>query len=135
MRPYITQVTGFVPDAFIPGEAYRIQLKTESAVRYSIDCDKWDDISSSRPGSMTKAKLLDIMDKGIVSIFLGFENNLYGTVAVFETYGIEAAGGHNLRATSPDELRINARDYANGDCHHGDFDIYIDRLTIDNNNE
>jgi hypothetical protein len=126
-------VTGFVKNAFIPGEAYRIQLKTESAVRNSIDCDLWDDISSHRIGSMTKAKLLDVMEKGIAAIFLGFEENQ--TIAVFETYGIEAAGGHNLRATSPDELRINARDYANGDCHHGDFDIYIDRLIIDDHNE
>lgn len=128
MRPYITQVTGFVKNAFIPGEAYRIQLKTESAVRHSIDCDKWDDISSTRTGSMMKVKVLDVMDKGVVAIFLGFEENQ--TIAVFETYGIEAAGGHNLRATSPDHLRISARDYANGDYHHGDFDIYIDRLTI-----
>jgi len=133
LRPYITQVTGFVKNAFIPGEAYRIQLKTESAVRNSIDCDLWDDISSHRIGSMTKAKLLDAMEKGIAAIFLGFEENQ--TIAVFETYGIEAAGEHNLRATSPDELRINARDYANGDCHHGDFDIYIDRLIIDDHNE
>lgn len=128
MRPYITQVTGFVKDAFIPGEAYRIKLKTESAVRHSIDVDLWDDLSSHRIGSMTKEKLLDVMDKGVVTIFLGFEENQ--TIAVFETYGIEAAGGHNLRATSPDQLRISARDYANGDCHHGDFDIYIDRLTV-----
>lgn len=128
MRPYITQVTGFVKNAFIPGEAYRLQLKTESAVQHSIDCDVWDDISSHRQGSMTKAKLLDVMDKGVAAIFLGFEENQ--TIAVFETYGIEAAGGHNLRATSPDQLRINARDYANGDYHHGDFDIYIDRLII-----
>ena len=133
MRPYITQVTGFVRNAFIPGEAYRIQLKTESAVRNSIDCDAWDDISSHRQGSMTKTKLLDVMDKGIVAVFLGFEDNL--TVAVFETYGIKAAGGINLRAASSDWIRINARDYANGDYHHGDFDIYIDRLTIDDNNE
>jgi hypothetical protein len=119
-------VTGFIKNAFIPGEAYRIQLKTESAVRNSIDCDLWDDISSSRIGSMTKTKLLDVMDKGVTAIFLGFEDNL--TVAVFETYGIEAAGGHNLRATSPDKLRINARDYANGDFHHGDFDIYIENI-------
>ena len=126
MRPYITQVTGFVKDAFIPGEAYRIKLKTEIAVRHSIDCDKWDDISSTRTGSMAKVKVLDVMAKGVVAIFLGFEENQ--TIAVFETYGIEAAGGHNLRATSPDQLRISARDYANGDYHHGDFDIYIDRL-------
>lgn len=126
MRPYITQVTGFVKDAFIPGEAYRIKLKTEIAVRHSIDCDKWDDISSTRTGSMAKVKVLDVMDKGVVAIFLGFEENQ--TIAVFETYGIEAAGGHNLRATSPDQLRISARDYANGDYHHGDFDIYIDKL-------
>jgi hypothetical protein len=119
-------VTGFIKNAFIPGEAYRIQLKTESAVRNSIDCDLWDDISSSRIGSMTKTKLLDVMEKGIAAIFLGFEDNL--TVAVFETYGIGAAGGYNLRATSPDKLRINARDYANGDCHHGDFDIYIENI-------
>lgn len=128
MRPYITQVTGFVKDAFVPGEAYRIQLKTESAVQNSIDCDLWDDLSSRRQGSMTKAKLLDAMDKGVASIFLGFEENQ--TIAVFETYGIKAAGGRNLRATSPDKIRISARDYANGDCHHGDFDIYIDRLTV-----
>ena len=127
MRPYITQVTGFIKNAFIPGEAYRIQLKTESAVRNSIDCDVWDDISSHRQGSMTKTKLLDVMDKGIVAVFLGFEDNL--TVAVFETYGIKAAGRINLRAASSDWIRINARDYANGDYHHGDFDIYIDRLT------
>ena len=133
MRPYITQVTGFVKNAFIPGEAYRIQLKTESAVRNSIDCDVWDDISSHRQGSMTKTKLLDVMDKGIVAVFLGFEDNL--TVAVFETYGIKAAGRINLRAASSDWIRINARDYANGDYHHGDFDIYIDRLSIDDNNE
>jgi len=126
MRPYITQVTGFVKDAFIPGEAYRIQLKTESAVQHSIDHDLWDDLSSHRLGSMTKEKLFDVMDKGVAAIFLGFEENL--TIAVFETYGIEAAGGINLRATSPDEIRISARDYANGDYHHGDFDIYIDRL-------
>ena len=128
MRPYITQVTGFVKDAFIPGEAYRIQLKTESAIRHSIDYDLWDEISSHKQGPMTKAKLLDAMNKGVVAIFLGFEENQ--TIAVFDTYGIEAAGGHNLRATSSDEIRINARDYANGDCHHGDFDIYIDRLTV-----
>lgn len=127
MRPYITQITGFIKNAFIPGEAYRIQLKTESAVRNSIDCDVWDDISSHRQGSMTKTKLLDVMDKGIAAVFLGFEDNL--TVAVFETYGIKAAGGINLRAASSNWIRINARDYANGDCHHGDFDIYIDRLT------
>lgn len=126
MRPYITQVTGFVKDAFIPGVAYRIQLKNESAVRHSIDCDLWDDLSSNRQGSMTKTKLLDVMDKGVTAIFLGFEENQ--TIAVFETYGIEAADGHNLRATSPDNLRINARDYANGDYHHDDFDIYIDKL-------
>lgn len=128
MRPYITQVTGFVKDAFIPGEAYRIKLKTEIAVRHSIDCDKWDDISSSRTGSMTKVKVLDVMDKGVVAIFLGFEEN--HTIAVFETYGIEAAGGHNLRASTPDQLRISAKAYANGDYHHGDFDIYIDRMTV-----
>lgn len=128
MRPYITQVTGFAKDSFIPGEAYRIQLKTESAVRNSIDCDMWDDISSSRRGSMSKAKLLDVMDKGVTAIFLGFEENR--TVAVFETYGIEAAGGHNLRAASPDQLRIFARAYANGDYHHEDFDIYIAKMTI-----
>ena len=133
MRPYITQVTGFVKDAFIPGEAYRIQLKTESAVRNSIDCDLWDDISSYPPAPLTKTKLLDAMDKGVTAIFLGFEENL--TVAVFETYGIRAAGKRNLRAESPDQIRISARDYANGDYHHGDFDIYIDRLTIDDNNE
>lgn len=128
MRPYITQVTGFVKNAFIPGEAYRIQLKTECAVRHSIDCDMWDDISSSRTGSMTKVKLLDVMDKGIAAIFLGFEENQ--TIALFETYGIDAAGGRNLRATAPDQIRISARDYANGDCHHGDFDIYIDRMMV-----
>ncbi len=133
MRPYITQVTGFVKDAFIPGEAYRIQLKTESAVRNSIDCDLWDDISSYPPAPLTKTKLLDAMDKGVAAIFVGFEENL--TVAVFETYGIRAAGGRNLRTESPDQIRISARDYANGDYHHGDFDIYIDRLTIDDNNE
>jgi hypothetical protein len=77
---------------------------------------------------MVKVKVLDVMDKGVVAIFLGFEENQ--TIAVFETYGIEAAGGHNLRATSPDQLRISARDYANGDYHHGDFDIYIDRMTV-----
>ena len=125
MRPYITQVTGFTKDAFIPGTAYRIILKTESAVRNSIDCDMWDDISSSRIGSMTKTKLLDIMDKGVVAIFIGFEDNL--TVAVFETYGIDAAAGLNLRASAPDPIRINARDYANGDSY-GDFDIFIDRM-------
>ena len=128
MRPYITQVTGFVKDAFIPGEAYRVQLKTESAVRSSIDCDLWDDISSYPPAPLTKTKLLDAMDKGVAAIFLGFEENL--TVAVFETYGIQAAGGHNLRASTPDQLRISAKAYANGDCHHGDFDIYIDRMTV-----
>ena len=127
MRPYITQVTGFIKDAFIPGEAYRIQLKTESAVRNSIDCDLWDDISSYPPAPLTKVKLLDAMDKGVTAVFLGFEDNL--TVAVFETYGIKAAGGINLRAASSNWIRINARDYANGDYHHGDFDIYIDRLT------
>lgn len=125
MRPYITQVTGFTKDAFIPGEAYRIQLKTENAIRNSIDYDMWDDISSSRIGSMTKTKLFNIMSKGIDAIFLGFENNL--TVAVFETYGIAAATGHNLRASTPDQIRINARDYANGDSY-GDFDIFIDRM-------
>ena len=133
MRPYITQVTGFVKDAFVPGEAYRIQLKTESAVQNSIDCDLWDDLSSRRQGSMTKAKLLDAMDKGVASIFLGFEENQ--TIAVFETYGIKAAGGRNLRSTSPDKIRISARDYANGDYHHGDFDIYIDRLTVGGDND
>lgn len=133
MRPYITQVTGFVKNAFIPGEAYRIYLKTESAVRNSIDCDMWDDISSHRQGSVTKTKLLDVMDKGVTAIFLGFDENQ--TIAVFETYGIEVAAKHNLRAESPDQLRINARDYANGDYHHGDFDIYIDRLIVDDNNE
>lgn len=127
MRPYITQVTGFVKNAFIPGEAYRIQLKTENAVRNSIDCDLWDDISSHRQGSMTKTKLLDAMNKGVVAIFLGFEENL--TVAVFETYGIEAAGGHNLRATSPDQLRINAKAYATA-IMNGDYGIYIDRMTV-----
>lgn len=127
MRPYITQVTGFTKDAFIPGKAYQIMLKTESVVRHSIDCDKWDDISSSRTGSMTKLKLLGIMDKGVVAIFLGFENNL--TVAVFETYGIAAATGHNLRASTPDRIRINARDYANGDSY-GDFDIFIDKMKV-----
>lgn len=133
MRPYVTQVTGFVKDAFVPGEAYRIQLKTESAVRNSIDCDLWDIITSYSAADLTKAKLLDAMDKGVVAIFLGFEENL--TVAVFETYGIKAAGKYNLRAVTPDRLRINARDYANGDYHHGDFDIYIDRLIVrgDNN--
>ena len=126
MRPYITQVTGFTKYAFVPGEAYQIMLKTESAVRHSIEHDKWDDISSSRTGSMTKAKLLDVMDKGVVAIFLGFEDNM--TIAVFETYGIKAAAGHNLRASSPDQIRINAKDYANGDYHHGDFDIFIDKM-------
>lgn len=128
MRPYITQVTGFVKDAFIPGKAYRVQLKTESAVRNSIDCDLWDDIASYPPAPLTKTKLLDAMDKGVAAIFLGFEENL--TVAVFETYGIQAAGGHNLRASTPDQLRISAKAYANGDCHHDDFDIYIDRMTV-----
>ena len=127
MRPYITQVTGFVKDAFIPGEAYRIKLKTEIAVRHSIDCDKWDDISSHRQGSMTKTKLLDAMGKGVAAIFLGFEENQ--TIAVFETYGIEAAGGHNLRATSPDQLRINAKAYATA-IMNGDYGIYIDRMTV-----
>lgn len=127
MRPYITQVTGFVKDAFIPGEAYRVQLKTENAVRNSIDCDLWDDISSHRQGSMTKTKLLDAMGKGVAAIFLGFEENL--TVAVFETYGIEAAGGHNLRATSPDQLRINAKAYATAIMNE-DYGIYIDRMTV-----
>lgn len=127
MRPYITQVTGFVKDAFVPGEAYRIQLKTENAVRNSIDCDLWDDISSHRQGSMTKTKLLDVMDKGVAAIFLGFEENQ--TIAVFETYGIEAAGGHNLRATSPDQLRISAKAYATA-IMNGDYDIYIDRMTV-----
>lgn len=127
MRPYITQVTGFVKDAFIPGEAYRIRLKTESAVRNSIDCDLWDDISSNRQGSMTKTKLLDAMNKGVAAIFLGFEENL--TVAVFKTYGIESAGGHNLRATSPDELRISAKAYATA-IMNGDYDIYVDRMTV-----
>ena len=133
MRPYITQVTGFVKNAFIPGEAYRIQLKTESAVRNSIDCDLWDDISSYPPAPLTKTKLLDVMEKGVTAIFLGFDENQ--TIAVFETYGIEVAAEHNLRAESPDQIRISARDYVNGDYHHGDFDIYIDRLTIDDNNE
>lgn len=128
MRSYITQVTGFTKDAFIPGKAYQIMLKTENAIRNSIDCDMWDDISSSRTGSMTKTKLFNIMRKGIVAIFLGFENNL--TVAVFETYGIDAAAGLNLRASTPDQIRINARDYANGDSY-GDFDIFIDRLTAE----
>lgn len=126
MRPYITQVTGFTKDAFIPGGAYRIQLKTENAVRNSIDYDRWDDISSSRIGSMTKTKLFNIMSKGIDAIFLGFEDNL--TVAVFETYGIDAAAGLNLKAVSPDRIRISAQDYANGDPHHVEFDIFIDRL-------
>lgn len=127
MRPYVTQVTGFVKDAFVPGEAYRIQLKTENAVRHSIDCDLWDDISSNRQGSMTKTKLLDAMNKGVVAIFLGFEENL--TVAVFDTYGIDAAGGRNLRATAPDQLRINAKAYATA-IMNGDYDIYIDRMTV-----
>lgn len=134
MRPYITQMTGFVKDAFIPGEAYRIQLKTESAVRNSIDHDLWYDISSNNMKGMTKTKLLDVMAKGVVTIFLGFKENQ--TIAVFETHGIVAAAGYNLRATTSDEILISARDYANGDCHHGDFDIYIDRLTVgDDNNE
>lgn len=127
MRPYVTQVTGFVKDAFVPGEAYRIQLKTENAVRHSIDCDLWDDISSNRQGSMTKTKLLDAMNKGVAAIFLGFEENL--TVAVFETYGIESAGGHNLRTVSPDRLRISAKAYATA-IMNGDYGIYIDRMTV-----
>ena len=126
MRPYITQVTGFTKDAFIPGKAYQIMLKTENAIRNSIDCDMWDDISSSRTGSMTKVKVLDVMDKGVVAIFLGFEEN--HTIAVFETYGIKAASGLNLKATSPDRIRISAQDYANGDPHHVEFDIFIDRM-------
>lgn len=127
MRPYITQVTGFVKDAFVPGEAYRIQLKTENAVRNSIDCDLWDDISAYPPATLTKTKLLDAMDKGVAAIFLGFEENL--TVAVFETYGIKAAGGHNLRASTPDQLRISAKAYATA-IMNGDYDIYIDRMTV-----
>lgn len=126
MRPYITQVTGFTKDAFIPGKAYQIMLKTENAIRRSIDCDMWDDISSSRIGSMTKTKLFNIMSKGIDAIFLGFEDNL--TVAVFETYGIDAAAGLNLKAASPDQIRISAQDYANGCPSHVDFDIFIDRM-------
>ena len=128
MRPYITQITGFTKDAFIPGKAYRIVLKTENAIRRSIDCDMWDDISSSRIGSMTKTKLFNIMSKGIDAIFLGFEDNL--TVAVFETYGIDAAAGLNLKAASPDRIRISAQDYANGDPHHVDFDIFIDKMKV-----
>ena len=126
MRSYITQVTGFTKDAFIPGKAYQIMLKTENAIRNSIDCDMWDDISSSRTGSMTKTKLFNIMSKGIDAIFLGFEYN--NTIAVFETYGIKAASGLNLKATSPDRIRISAQDYANGDPHHVDFDIFIDKM-------
>ena len=126
MRPYITQVTGFTQDAFIPGKAYRIMLKTENAIRNSIDCDMWDDISSSRTGSMTITKLFNIMRKGIDAIFIGFEDNL--TVAVFETYGIDAAAGVNLKAASPDRIRISAQDYANGDSNHVDFDIFIDKM-------
>ena len=126
MRSYITQVTGFTKDAFIPGKAYQIMLKTENAIRNSIDCDMWDDISSSRTGSMTKTKLFNIMSKGIDAIFLGFEYN--NTIAVFETYGIKAASGLNLKATSPDRIRISAQDYANGDPHHVEFDIFIDKM-------
>ena len=126
MRSYITQVTGFTKDAFIPGKAYQIMLKTENAVCNSIDCDMWDDISSSRIGSMTKTKLFNIMSKGIVAIFLGFEDN--NTVAVFETYEINAASGLNLKAASPDRIRISAQDYANGDPYHVEFDIFIDKM-------
>lgn len=125
MRPYITQVTGFTKDAFIPGKAYRIMLKTENAIQRSIDWDKLCDISLSRLD--LKTKLLNIMAKeGIDAIFLGFEYNL--TVAVFETYGIDAATGLNLKAASPDRIRISAQDYANGDPHHVDFDIFIDKM-------
>lgn len=126
MRPYITQVTGFTKDAFIPGKAYQIMLKTENAIQRSIDWDTWDDISSSRTGSMTITKLFNIMSKGIDAIFIGFEDNL--TVAVFETYGIDAAAGLNLKTASPDRIRISAQDYANGDPHHVDFDIFIDKM-------
>lgn len=126
MRPYITQVTGFTKDAFIPGKAYRIMLKTENAIQRSIDCDMWDDISSSRTGSMTITKLFNIMRKGIDVIFLGFEDNM--TVAVFKTYEIRVALGLNLKAASPDQIRISAQDYANGDSNHVDFDIFIDKM-------
>lgn len=101
-------------------------LKTENAIQRSIDWDTWDDISSSRTGSMTITKLFNIMCKGIDAIFLGFENNM--TVAVFKTYGIDAAAGLNLKAASPDQIRISAQDYANGDSNHVDFDIFIDKM-------
>lgn len=130
MRGKTVKVTGFTSDAFVVGKAYRIRIDSEYDVMGAIDYDFYDDIEHGRfaDQGLTKVKLIDVMEKGVDAIFVGFNENR--TIAHFETYAIEAVRCKNCRAGSPDSLKITADRYANGDSISDTFSIYIDELEV-----
>lgn len=130
MRGKTVKVTGFTSDAFVMGKAYRIKIESEYDVMDAIDWDFYDDIEHGRfaDQDLTKVKLIDVMEKGIDAIFVGFNENR--TIAYFETYAIEAVRCKNCRVGSPDSLKITADRYANGDSISDTFSIYIDELEV-----
>lgn len=130
MRGKTIKVTGFTSDAFIVGRAYRIKIESEYDLMKAIDYDLYDDIERGAfsDQGLTKAVLIDLMEKGVDAIFVKFNDNC--TVAYFDTYAIDAVRGKNRRATSPDTLKITADRYANGDSVSDTFSIYIDELEV-----
>lgn len=130
MRGKTIKVTGFTSDAFVMGRAYRIRIDSEYDLMDAIDCDFYDDIEHGRfaDQDLTKTKLIDLMEKGIDAIFVGFNENR--TIAYFETYAIEAVRCKNCRVSSPDSLKITADRYASGDNTSDTFSIYIDELEV-----
>lgn len=130
MRGKTIKVTGFTSDAFVMGRAYRIRIDSEYDLMDAIDYDFYDDIErgSFSDQGLTKAKLIDVLEKGIDAIFVGFNENR--TIAYFETYAIEAVRCKNYRVSSPDSLKITAERYANGDSMSDTFSIYIDELEV-----
>lgn len=130
MRGKTIKVTGFTSDAFVMGRAYRIRIDSEYDLMDAIDYDFYDDIEHGRfaDQGLTKSKLIDVMEKGIDAIFVGFNENR--TIAYFETYAIEAVRCKNCRVGSPDSLKITADRYASDDNINDTFSIYIDELEV-----
>lgn len=130
MRGKTVKVTGFTSDAFIVGRAYRIKIESGYDIINALDCDFYDDIEHGgfADQGLTKSKLIDVMEKGVDAIFVGFNENR--TIAYFNTYAFEAIRHKNCRAASPDSLKITADRYANGDNMSDTFSIYIDELGV-----
>lgn len=130
MRGKTIKVTGFTSDAFIVGRAYRIRIDSEYDLMDALDYDFYDDIEHGgfADQGLTKSKLIDVMEKGVDAIFVGFNENR--TIAYFDTYAFEAVRHKNCRAASPDSLKITADRYANGDSINDTFSIYIDELEV-----